>query len=243
MPELSAIQETVSSFVAPYYNGFDSFKFSNIRPIPVIVPIDKIGTVDEVKYLEATIRTTGLNINAIVLCNPHNPLGRAYQQDAIEAYCKFAERWDLHLLCDEIYAQSVFRLEGDDNPPSFTSVLSLDLDSLVVNPARVHVLYSMSKDFDASGLRIGLFVSRSNQTIIQSMAAQATFMRVSSPADILWSALLLSDIPSRPSPGDFKDINEYLADNKAALKTAYEEVTGWLDHREPSTSKRQLASF
>jgi aspartate/methionine/tyrosine aminotransferase len=213
---------------APYYSGFDSnFKFPGISPVPVNVPFDEIGTAKEVDYLRAAMKTTGLNINAVVLCNPHNPLGRAYHKDAIEAYCRFAEEFNLHLICDEIYAKSVFRSEGDDNPQPFTSVLSLNLNSLHVNPARVHVLYGMSKDFGASGFRIGLFVSRANPSIIQSMAAQATFMRVSSPADLLWSALLLSDLYRGP-PGDFHDITQYLEENKTALKGAYEEVITWL---------------
>ena len=208
---------------APYYSGFDSnFKFSGACPIPVKVPYDKIGTADEVEYLETAMAP---GINAVVLCNPHNPLGRAYQKKAIEAYCRFAEKHNLHLICDEIYAQSVF---GED-AQQFTSVLSLDLVDLEVNPARVHVLYSMSKDFSASGFRIGLCVSRDNPSIIQSMAAQATFMRVSSPADILWSALLLSDQENR-APEDFKNITEYLRDNKCILKSAYDEVIESLQH-------------
>jgi 1-aminocyclopropane-1-carboxylate synthase len=212
---------------APYYNGFDSnFKFPGIRPIPVNVPIVDIGTAKEVDYLKAAMRTTGLNINAVVLCNPHNPLGRAYHKDAIEAYCRFAEEFNLHLICDEIYAQSVFRLKGDDEAQEFTSVLSLNLESLDVNPARVHVLYSMSKDFGASGFRIGLFVSRANPSIIQSMAAQATFMRASSPADLLWSALLQSD--SDNGPPEFNNITEYLKENKTSLGNTYDEVIQWL---------------
>jgi len=247
---LSVIAKTVCNpgdgilIVAPYYSGFDSnFKFPGIRPIPVNVPIEKIGTIDEVTYLRAAMRTTGLSINAIVLCNPHNPLGRSYHKDAIEEYCRFAEEYNLHLICDEIYAQSVFRVEGNDNPQPFTSVLSLDLKSLNVNPARVHVLYSMSKDFSASGFRIGLFVSRANPSIVQSMAGEATFMRVSSPPDLLWSALLISDLPSRGPGGEFKNITEYLQNNKDSLKETYEEVIGWLSEYQINYIKASAGLF
>lgn len=226
---------------APYYSGFD-YNFENplgIRPVPVNVPIDKIGTAEEVTYLEAAIKTSGLNINAVVLCNPHNPLGVAYSKAALEAYCKFAETYNLHLISDEIYAKSVFA----DGAVPFTSVLSLDLKALEVNPARVHFLYSMSKDFSASGFRIGLFVSRANTSIIQSMAADATFMRVSSTADLLWSALLLSDLPLKKPPGEFKNITEYLNNNKAALKAAYTEVTQWFDGRKLAYIKASAGLF
>ena len=226
---------------APYYSGFD-YIFKNplgFRPVPVNVPIDKIGTADEVKYLEAAIKTSGLNINAVVLCNPHNPLGLAYHRDAIEAYCKFAETYNLHLISDEIYGQSVF---ADDAVP-FTSVLSLDLKALEVNPARVHAVYSMSKDFSASGFRIGLFISRANPTIIQSLSADGTFMRVSSTADLLWSALLVSDRPAKRPKEGFKDITEYLRKNKEELKAAYDQVTSWLNGRKLEYIKASAGLF
>lgn len=49
-----------------------------------------------------------LQVRGIVLCNPHNPTGRVVPRSIVLGYCSFAQRHDLQLISDEIYAQSVF---------------------------------------------------------------------------------------------------------------------------------------
>lgn len=44
----------------------------------------------------------GVRIRAVMLCNPHNPLGFCYTKEVLLAYCCFAEKHDLHLIVDEI---------------------------------------------------------------------------------------------------------------------------------------------
>ena len=41
-----------------------------------------------------------------------NVLGFIYSRETLIAYCKLAEKYDLHLLVDEIYALSVFSSKG-----------------------------------------------------------------------------------------------------------------------------------
>lgn len=68
---------------------------------------------------------------AVLLCNPHNPLGHIYSKETILEYCRFAERHNIHLwvmhaestvysslmfpsrIVDEIYALSLFENPGD----------------------------------------------------------------------------------------------------------------------------------
>lgn len=97
------------------------------------------------KYEEALLQAQkdGIAIKALVLCNPHNPLGRCYPAETLKALFAFCERYNLHLVSDEIYALSVFDVEGAARTP-FTSVLSID-PSRVINPGRIHVMYGMSK--------------------------------------------------------------------------------------------------
>ena len=77
---------------------------------------------------------------------------------------QFCQAHDLHLISDEVYALSSFK--SSSTLPPFVSALSL-LDSLPetdiegrhkhkdgFNPARVHVIWSMSKDFGCSGIRM-----------------------------------------------------------------------------------------
>lgn len=52
------------------------------------------------------------------------------------------------------------------NPLPFTSILSIDVKKEAqCDPARVHCLYGMSKDFGANGLRIGLLVTQHNPAL------------------------------------------------------------------------------
>lgn len=46
-----------------------------------------------------------------MLCSPQNPYGRTYDKETLLAYALFAEKHDLHLISDELYALSVY-----DNP-------------------------------------------------------------------------------------------------------------------------------
>lgn len=97
------------------------------------------------KYEKALLQAQkeGVKVKAFLLCNPHNPLGKCYPADTLKALMGFCEKYNLHLISDEIYALSVFPTEGEQRTP-FTSVLSFDPKGLL-NPDRIHVLYGMSK--------------------------------------------------------------------------------------------------
>lgn len=56
------------------------------------------------EYFEAKIdelkRTGETPIKAMILCNPNNPLGFIYPRETILAYCRFAEKHNIHLSVD-----------------------------------------------------------------------------------------------------------------------------------------------
>lgn len=211
--------------VAPYYNGFDaSFSIQHgLTPVEVQVGVGVVGTVGELEAMEEAMRESeaaGTRVRAVLLCNPHNPLGRCYKREALEGYARFCEKHNLHLMSDEIFAMSVFPSTDFPHPPIFVSVLSLDLDSIGVNPARIHCLYGMSKDFNANGFRAGVLVSQHNADLIKCLTTTNIFSVVASPSDTLWSALL----------NDTKFLAEFFVENRAKLTEAYEYTTGWLQH-------------
>jgi gliotoxin/aspirochlorine biosynthesis aminotransferase len=102
-----------------------------------------------VAQYETALKQAGCHIKAILFCNPHNPKGTIYPQTHIAALLQFCEKNNLHFISDEIYALSVFSSSGIE----FSSVLQADLDRLEVNPNRVHMMYSVSKDLGSSGFR------------------------------------------------------------------------------------------
>ncbi|KAI0445492.1 PLP-dependent transferase [Xylaria telfairii] len=110
----------------------------------------------EAGYEEAKAR--GTNIKALIICNPHNPLGQCYPRETLVGLIDLCGRKGIHLISDEIYALSVYN-RTDRPPEKFTSVRSLDFSG-IIDPKQVHILYGMSKDFGAGGMRLGCLVSQ-----------------------------------------------------------------------------------
>jgi 1-aminocyclopropane-1-carboxylate synthase len=116
------------------------------------------STLDAFEEAIRELTQAGKKVRAVMLCNPNNPLGFNYPRETLVAYAAFCERHNLHLVSDEIYALSQFRniQAGEKERVGFTSILNIDLmKEAGCNPARVHVLYGIAKDFGMNGLRIG----------------------------------------------------------------------------------------
>jgi aspartate/methionine/tyrosine aminotransferase len=92
-------------------------------------------------------------IRAVVLTNPGNPSGRCYSHESLEVVSQFCQSHDLYLIVDEVYALSQLRSVSPEQP-GFVSALSLDLETINVEPARLAVVWCTSKDFGSSGVRI-----------------------------------------------------------------------------------------
>jgi 1-aminocyclopropane-1-carboxylate synthase len=115
------------------------------------------NTLDAFEATIQQLKAEGRTTRVLILCNPNNPLGFCYPRETLIAYLQFAERHDLHLLSDEIYALSVFDNPAVPDPVPFISILAIDAQREAgCDPARVHMLYGMSKDFCANGLRGGM---------------------------------------------------------------------------------------
>ena len=78
----------------------------------------------------------------LMLCNPHNPSGRAFTRDELSGLAAFALRHDLIVISDEIHAELM--LNGERHIP----IASLSPDIA----ARTVTLMSASKAFNIAGL-------------------------------------------------------------------------------------------
>ncbi|KAL4814642.1 pyridoxal phosphate-dependent transferase [Aspergillus spinulosporus] len=208
----------------PYYRGFN--RDMCLRPAAKLVQVsfegmDPLGVSAVLKYEEALISSgkQGCTIRAIMLCNPHNPLGRCYPRSFSIEIMKLCQRFGVHLISDEIYALSVWR-EGQDGPVSmdkFTSVLSIDHDGLI-DPSLVHVLWGVSKDFGANGMRLGAVISQTNSDLLESIRGVAQYNSISGLADCLTTTLL----------EDEGFVDQFIAENNKALAATYEYVVAFM---------------
>ena len=70
--------------------------------------------------------------------------GRCYPRDTLVGLMKLCQKYQIHLLSDEIYALSVWKNEDAPKAEPFVSVLSIDTTG-IIEPDLVHVIWGMSK--------------------------------------------------------------------------------------------------
>ncbi|KAL2869632.1 O-methyltransferase gliM [Aspergillus lucknowensis] len=179
-------------------DGFD-FHFSVRADVhPVAAPIrdlhDAFNPDVLLESLTETFDTSPYPIRALVLTNPGNPLGHCYSPETLRRCARFCHDRGMHLICDEVFALSYFG-GADSKATPFQSIVSSDLSAIGCHLSRVHVVWSMSKDFGCSGLRIGCVISQANPELILGLRVP-TSTEVSSLSTLCSMALLASgDLP------------------------------------------------
>lgn len=83
----------------------------------------------------------------MILCSPHNPVGRVWTRQELTEVLRIADRYDMAILSDEIHADLVY--------PGFRN---LSLASLGGNPANVVTTVAPSKTFNIPGLGLSAVI-------------------------------------------------------------------------------------
>ncbi|KAL4783356.1 hypothetical protein BJX76DRAFT_368480 [Aspergillus varians] len=189
--------ELISLFRDAIQSDLDGFDFHfkiHASVHPVVAPLHSLRDAFNPELLIAslteTFNTSSHRIRAVVLTNPGNPIGQCYTADTLRHCARFCHDRDLHLICDEVYALSYFGGNESCSTP-FTSILNLDIEEMGCDLSRVHVVWSISKDFGCSGLRLGCVVSQANPELILGLRLP-TSTEVSSLTALCTTALLTS---------------------------------------------------
>jgi aspartate/methionine/tyrosine aminotransferase len=222
----------------PYYGSFPrdlgaragvkviSVKFGNVDPFGVeAVP----------KYEDALLRSekSGTKVKALILSNPHNPLGRCYSRETLISFMRLCQKYHIHLISDEIYALSIWHNAEYPNATPFTSVLAIDTKD-VIAPELVHVQWGLSKDFGANGLRIGCVISQHNPAMVSTLRAHGICTFPSSPSDHIACNILEND--------EWTDW--YIEENQTRLSQNYALTIKFLkDHDVPYYPASNAACF
>lgn len=85
---------------------------------------------------------------AVIINSPNNPSGKVYSQENIQGILEMAEKHDFLVIADDIYGA----LNYTDNKKAICSYEK--------SPDRVITLYSYSKDYSMTGLRLGHVIAR-----------------------------------------------------------------------------------
>jgi gliotoxin/aspirochlorine biosynthesis aminotransferase len=143
----------------PYWSGLDISLAvqSEARIIAVDIPRTCVTDSSCIEYYSRALHAAVKShpVRALLLCNPSNPTGECYPRETLQALLDFCIREDLHFISDEVYALSVHGGESKSStatpqgPGAFSSALALN-----TSYENVHVIYSLSKDFGCSGIRL-----------------------------------------------------------------------------------------
>jgi aspartate/methionine/tyrosine aminotransferase len=214
----------------PYYREITLCQRPHVRTVPVtfgdVDPLS-LAAVECYEYALLEVQRQGQIVKGVLLCSPHNPLGRCYPRHVLRALLALCSKYQLHLVSDEVYALSVWGV------PAFASVLSLDLEGLI-DPSLVHVLWGVSKDFGANGWRIGCLISPSNWKVRAALGSVAIYSYASSIADHIVAQMLEDDTFT----------TAYLAENRRRLASAFTFTTDFLQrHAIPFVAGTHAALF
>ncbi|KAF1985813.1 hypothetical protein K402DRAFT_404935 [Aulographum hederae CBS 113979] len=181
-------------------------------------------------YEDALLEAKDWNvpIKALLICNPHNPLGACYSYDALLALVRLAVKYNIHLISDEIYALSVFR--EVERQKRFTSVLEVDLEAEGAE-GLVHVLYGFSKWYSTS-LRLGCLITR-NTDVASAIWPQCRFPSPSEFSSEIGTQIL--------EDRDF--VKEFLTKSRAELAAGYQRASRHLDRMDIPYYRDGVAGF
>lgn len=174
----------------PYYPGFD--RDCCWRSGIKLLPIECDSFNDFRLTKEALVsaydgaRSKGIRVKGILITNPSNPLGTITDRGTLAMLATFATDHRIHLICDEIYAGSVFA------KPEYVSISEvIERDVPGCNRDLIHIVYSLSKDFGLPGFRVGIIYSY-NDAVVACARKMSSFGLVSSQTQH-FLAKMLSD--------------------------------------------------
>ena len=148
---------------SPTYTGFtNTLRNAGYELVSSSLVRDDLG-VWRMDYedMERKIVTGG--IHAAILCSPHNPTGRVWEQDELERAMELFTKHDVYVIADEIWSDIL--LDGSRHIPAQT--VSEDARRRTVS------LYAPSKTFNLAGL-VGSYRVVFNPWLRDRLARQAS---------------------------------------------------------------------
>jgi len=188
---------------SPYYPSFTKdLKWRagvELVPVPCRSSDNFNVTINALDRAFSQTKKRGLTVRALLISNPSNPVGTTLDSATLSMLLGFATEKNIHLICDEIYAGSVY------DSPNFISIAKV-LESGEFDKSRVHIIYGTSKDLCLSGFRVGVIYSY-NDKVLKAARKMSRFCGVSSQTQHLLIAML----------SDTQFIQQYMTENQRRL--------------------------
>lgn len=164
----------------------------------------------EVAYKKA--KEDNINVKGLIITNPSNPLGTTLDKDTLKSLVSFINEKNIHLVCDEIYAATVF------SSPSYVSVAEVIQEMEHCKRDLIHVIYSLSKDMGYPGFRVGIVYSF-NDEVVNCGRKMSSFGLVSTQTQHMLASML----------SDEKFVTRFLSENSRRLEQRHEKFMKGLE--------------
>ncbi|CAK9156722.1 unnamed protein product [Ilex paraguariensis] len=172
---------------SPYYPAFgrDLRWRTGVQLFPVMCNSknDFQITVEALEEAYEKAKQSNIKVKGLIIVNPSNPLGTVLDREALKTLVSFINEKNIHLVCDEIYAATVFSAA-----PNFISVAEI-IQEMDCNRDLIHIVYSMSKDMGLPGFRVGIVYSY-NDAVVNCGRKMSSFGLVSSQTQHLLASML-----------------------------------------------------
>ena len=160
----AGVISAMEAYMAAYMNSGDNF----ITFTPVYPPFLRLTACRDIEVKEVALKNLGnhyeidwnlleasidIRTKFIVLSNPHNPSGNIWTREELSKILKLAEKYDLRICSDEIWADFIF----DD--ADFNSFYSLGEKTY----KRVACFFAPSKTFNIAGLNFSYSIIKDKQ--------------------------------------------------------------------------------
>jgi cysteine-S-conjugate beta-lyase len=197
----------------------------NVGQAGIEVPLVRDGRrwVMDLDALEAAVQPGS---RLLLLANPQNPTGRAYDREELEALAAFCLRHDLVLCSDEIHCQILLSRDARHVP---AASLSPEI------AARTISLFAATKTYNIPGLSCGVAVIPDPDLRQRFKQAQAGLVPNVGPLEFAASEAAFSDRgPWVPQLLDYLRANHALVEAVAGERMTPVEATylAWIDVRD-----------
>ncbi|KAL7158812.1 hypothetical protein ABFS83_02G167900 [Erythranthe nasuta] len=214
---------------SPYYPAFnrDLRWRTGVQLVPIMCQSSNNFQITENALEEAyqNAQKANINIKGLILANPSNPLGTTLDKTTLKKLVTFTNDKQIHLVCDEIYAATVFRA------PVFVSISEI-IEEMECDRSLIHIVYSLSKDMGLPGLRVGIVYSY-NDAVVSSGRKMSSFGLVSSQTQHLLASMLSDD--------EFTD--KFLLENSRRLASRHDSFIKGLDRMDIQCLKSNAGLF
>lgn len=180
--------------------------------------------------------STGVKV--LILCNPHNPIGRVWTKEELERIVEICESYKVFIISDEIHSDLVFK---GYKHTSLTTVAPYYKDNIVT-------LTAPSKMFNLAGLYVSNAIITDEKLRSRYKELFSTTPNVLGAEALIaaynkgetWLEELLEYIES-----NYNYVLKFVNENVAKIKVIKQEGTflTWLDCRELGLSDEELERF